>query len=259
MKYLTRQLWHDSQKGHIQFMLKANGEAKYFSEDYFQRLYQDYMNNRMTGYLEWAEEDDLKRRSAEEFAADGYLGQLFRLNRYLPPEIKDEIADIRVAALGFVTQDILEKITAFCENIREKTGTVINMYEEYYKTIKNSIPKRIRTPLSRQHDAHIKKIGALNGDYIIETGQRYAGYAEYTITFKNASIIQDIEKSGLLSWSSYEIYLQNGGYEVHILFHVYYNSFEKDMEHHLTDLIVFAEDIEVETVTHELERYTEFL
>ena len=262
MKYYTQQWWHDGQKAHIQYMLKASDEAKDFSEEYFQRLYQEHMDKNMTGYLEFADEDDLKRQSAEEFASNYYLGRLSTINR-LPTEIKDVIADIRVAALGFVTQDVLEKIKAFCENISVQTKTAMDSYRDYYNNIKGSIPKQIEKPLSRQHEARIKKIGMLNGDYIIETKLGYsvhAGYTEYTFKFKNASVLQDMAVKGdCLMWDYTEIYLRDGGYEVHILFHVWFSPWERNQGITLTDVIIFAEDIEVEAVTHEPESYTEFL
>jgi len=134
MKYYTQKWWHDGQKVHIQYMFKVSDKAKEYNEEYFQRLYQEVMNNLTARYLEWADDEQLERQSAEEFALNQYLGLLSRIKR-LPPEIKNEIADIRVAALGFVTQDILEKIKAFCENISAQTKMVMDMYRDYYKSV----------------------------------------------------------------------------------------------------------------------------
>ena len=129
--------------------------------------------------------------------------------------------------------------------------------------IKNNIPKRIEKPLTKQHEARIKKIGMLkNGDYIIETYHSYViqNRTEYTIIFKNASVLQDITiKGDCLIWDYNEIYLRDGGYEIHILFHVWFNSPEKNQDIILTDMIIFAEDIEIETFTYKMDSYTEFL
>jgi hypothetical protein len=114
--------------------------------------------------------------------------------------------------------------------------------------------------LNKQHDVLVTKIGVLNDDYIIETNRRYGVYDEYKFKFKNFSLIKDITKSGRLTWNQYEIYLRDNGYEIHILFTVYLKSSEKSRKINLTDLIIFAEDIEIETITHEPEEYcTEFL
>lgn len=259
MKYFTQQWYHDSQKVHIHYSLNVSNEAKDYNEEYFQKLYKEKMDEFRSTYLNWADEDRLKFESADDFAAKWYLQSLSHLNNCLPAEIKEGIADIRIAALGFVTQEVHDKIKAFCENIDRQTQAQLTMYDNYYKSIKESIPKRIRQPLSSQHDAHIKRIGLLNGDYIIETERLHGKRRQDIFTFKNTSVHQDIVKSGRLIWIYNEIYLQDGKYEVHILFLVYSESWNNKQEIPLTDLIIYAEDIEVETLTPESQYYTEFI
>jgi len=256
MKYLTRQWFHDSQKWMIEVHFKVSDEAKEFSEEYFQRLYQEQIKDCMTRYLTRADEYDLKRRSAEEQAADYYSRQLLYINP-LPDEIKDSIADIRVAALGFVTREILDKIKIFCENIKAQAQSKFKEYQNYCETIKDNIPQIIWKSLSKQNESHIKRIGALNGDYIIETHTRDR---DYIFTFRNASLRQDITKADYLTWIYSEIYVQDGGYETHILFHALFNPPEQNQMISLTDVIIYAEAVNIEIIENEpVKFYTEFL
>ena len=256
MKYLTQKWYLDCQKGHIGHSLKACDEAKERNEKYFQRLYQERMAEYAADYLKQVDEEQLEHKNAQEYANDRYSWRLMELDR-LPARIKDDIADIRVAALGYVTKETLERITEFCESSRTHVKAQSQMYWDYYEKIEDSIPKRIRRSLNRQHDAHVKRIGAWKDDYIIETEY---GRRDHLFTFKNADIIRDIEKIGCLTWLYEEIYLREGGYEVHVLFDA--SRFDRLIERKqivLTDAIIYAEDIEVAITTHELEYHTEFL
>jgi len=239
MKYFTQQWYYDCQKSDIYFDLEVSDEAKDYDEIYFQKLYQE----RLKEYSKFAFALNM---NIEEYADMRYSWSLLKLN-YLPINIINLIVDIRVAALGYVTQDVFEKITEFCKNIETQTNKTTDMYEDYYKNIKNIIPERILYPLSRQHDAEINKIGFVKKDFIIKTEQ-YDG--KYLFTFKNAKVQKNIVKMGYLTWVYEEIYLKDDGYQVHILFHNHNPSLslEKKRKIILSDVIIFAKDIHIENV-----------
>ena len=60
--------------------------------------------------------DEVKEK--ENFAAF-FQGQIRTLQENLPPEILNEVADIRVLALGAATAPVIEEITMFCEACRD--------------------------------------------------------------------------------------------------------------------------------------------
>ena len=253
MKYYTQQWWRDSQKSHRILFLKVSDEAKEYSEQYFQRLYRELLDEYIAF---WKRKLDWIDKNPEDLTAEIYSSRLNQLESDLPDEIKNAIADIRAAALGFVAHDIFEKIQTYCKKLEEQTIAVMNSYRDYYASIKDRIPKQIAEPLLSQHEARVRKIGFLNGDYIIHTKRQNV---EYIFKFKNASVLQDIEKTGHLSWDYNEIYLRDNGYEIHILFIVSSQS-DKRREIILTDAIIFAKAIDIEIIEKEPEEYyTEFI
>ena len=111
MKFLTKE-WSQqmSKKGFLLSSPQVNPQAAAFSEPFYQTLYQEAQQK----YLDLMRKVAALRRKpfqaereAEQFRQT-HQRRVEELRRFLPQEILDQVADVRVLALDVSTQEVKE-------------------------------------------------------------------------------------------------------------------------------------------------------
>ena len=108
---------------------------------------------------------------------------------------------------------------------QEKMEQRSNEYQKYYKSIEHLIPKKLQYALNL-HENELIKSGFVGKDFIIEFDPIHASHAISPVTklvFKNAVVLANDEPE-VGSWTDVsEIYVEQGKYEIHILFSIFRN------------------------------------
>lgn len=140
-----------------------------------------------------------------------------QLKQDLPTEILNEVADIRVLALGVTTSEIMKKITSFCEeNEAIEKAIAKQYYEDYLQEYQTRAGREFVQELDF-HDCKILSLEWCGNDLVIHLDNQSGFTAYSTIFLRDAEVLQcegDLENSW---WLYEEIYDADGGFELHVL------------------------------------------
>ena len=154
----------------------------------------------------------------EEASTNDFLemhqDEIEELKENLPKEILDEVADIRVLALGVATEkvkDLVDKYSQECEINFEKP---FNVYNKHWYSIADKVPAHIKENYNF-HDCAILKMTKCGNDIVFELDNS-GGFTNINkITYKDAVILENNFVGGCY-WIYDEMYLCDKGYECHI-------------------------------------------
>jgi hypothetical protein len=228
MNYFTKEWYELCQRTGDYLSLEEDKEAEFFSEEYFQQLY----NQKLTEHLSLQEEiasynfDDIypleisqepfdRKKASKEFYK-AFLYKQEYVKGVLPKEILKRIVDIRVYVLGKASGQVINDVTQFCKENEKLVNKVIKDYEIYYKKASKSFNRNIVDNINF-HDCIIKDIKQMEQVLSISFDNS-GGFTDIDqINFKSYKIIK---QDGFLinSWWLYEeIYKTNDKYELHVL------------------------------------------
>jgi len=158
------------------------------------------------------------------------------LERNLPDEILQKIADIRVLALNRASADIKKEITAYCKANEKAVESATKAYwKEYKKNFRDGEPAF--TEKFNFHDCKVISCRKKGKDVIL-TLDNSGGFTTVSqIIFKNCSILKQDKPLHGVWWLYDEIYKTNGGYEIHVLL----------QKNELIDFIATVIDVEYRT------------
>lgn len=183
------------------------------TDEEFEQLRQELLRNED----DMKEEDEELEYDEEELTKDFleiHNSEVEDLNVNLPKEILDEVADIRVLALGVATEkvkDLVDKYSQECEMIFEKP---FNEYNKHWYTIADKVPAHIKENYDF-HDCVILKMTKDGNDIIFELDNSGGFTTINKITYKDAEILENNFVEGCY-WIYDEMYLSDKGYEFHI-------------------------------------------
>ncbi|TCT17207.1 uncharacterized protein DUF4085 [Natranaerovirga pectinivora] len=220
MKYLTKEWYGLLQKTGFHILLVEEKDAEIFSEDYFQRLYKQKLEEfynifREVALLQQIEFD--QDQTSKQFE-DTFIFNLEQIKRCLSQEILNKIPDIRVFALNKASKEVIKEVTQFCEENETLVESVRRKYQAYYKkaltVIDNNIIKNINF-----HDCVVKETRQTEDSFII-TFVYPSGYTDVQeLHLKNYKILkQELPILENLCWLYEEIYWVDNKYELHVLF-----------------------------------------
>jgi roadblock/LC7 domain-containing protein len=222
MKYLTKEWYELCQKTFAHFQLEEDKQAEYFSEEYFQRLY----NQKLAEWMDFEEKiASISAYRAHEIFDGEKAKEEFQLRlkyhidhakEILPEEILKDIADIRVYALDKGSHKVVEAVTQFCENNKRIVDRAAEEYARYYKDelIPNDcgVVKNIKF-----HDCIITEV-KLENECISISFDNSGGFTDIVeMQLHNYKIIKQdylLENSW---WLYEEVYMRDGKYELHVL------------------------------------------
>jgi hypothetical protein len=230
MNFFTKEWYELCQKISAHFRLEEEKQAEFFSEEYFQQLY----NEKLTDWLNLEEKIESCKNNHEpinkssilhsgfdrENAAKQFQQRFVYYQEYvkklLPKEILKDIADIRVYVLDKASAKVINAVTKFCENNKKLIDRTVEEYSKYYKNALKSLDCNIVNNINF-HDCIIVDIKQTEHalTMLFDNSGGFTNIDE--MQFENYCIIK---QDGLLqnSWWLYnEVYKVNGKYEVHVL------------------------------------------
>jgi len=145
-----------------------------------------------------------------------YHMDLQELKEKLPTNIANQVADMRILALGKATAEVKKQIVAFGKMNDNAIEMVEKNYDkEFQKNFGDSPPAFMKKLFF--HDRIVQSCKKVGDDVVLEFD--YDEGSEITkIIFKNATILeQEVPLEGAW-WLYEEIYPCQGGYEFHVMF-----------------------------------------
>ncbi len=138
------------------------------------------------------------------------------LKQYLPSDILEMVADIRVLALDHAAPNVKRKITAYCRENRKAVDKAAKMYRaETKKNFAHRIPAFMK--FVTLHDCRIRSSQKRGKDRII-TLDNSGGFTSIDrIVLKNCTVIKQDQRISGAWWLYDEIYPTKTGYELHAL------------------------------------------
>lgn len=240
MKYCTKEWYETTQKTGFHLLLTVNEKAEKFSEEFYRYVYaqrekeqleiaegsskarfEDYFDQldfpNLEEYNKAREKFTPPKFAPEDVKAKFAKAQEYNielLERSLPEYILEKVADIRVLALDYCTNEVKWLIENFCKENEEKTErTMDELMEAEKREFGDKMPEFTKESL---HDCEITAVEKDGGDIVVrlDTG----GFTDCKgVIFKNAEIIeQDGELEGAF-WLYDEIYKAENGFEIHAL------------------------------------------
>ncbi len=250
MKYLTKEWYKKSNLTDLHFDLEIIDEAADKDDDLFQSLYEDeeqqFVEDEREEYdydprnlfdedsfdlesdlLDFLAEEEFIEQLIEQFDnreafseektkelfADLYETSLLAAKENLPPEIYSQIADPRVFALGFCTDDVYDLVRAFSIGNNRETMEVLADYEDAMHL--QDIPGQLKQRFAF-HDCKVTGWLSQGKDLVLTLDTEGGFTADNRVSFLDVTVLLD-ENIVRLYWVYDELYKTDTGYEVHIL------------------------------------------
>ncbi|NLV98287.1 MAG: DUF4085 family protein [Clostridiaceae bacterium] len=250
MKYLTKEWYRKSNLTDLHFDLAILDEAADQDDELFASLYKDeeeqfiqdereeydYDPRNLFAEDSFDQESDLLDFLAEEefieqliesfdkrpaFSAEKtkelfaeiYQASLDAAKENLPPEIYSQIADPRVFALGFCSDEIYNLVRDFSISNNRESMQVLEDYEDMMRL--QNIPRQLRQRFGF-HDCKITGWLSQGKDLVLTLDTEDGFTSDNRITFLDVTVLLD-ENIVRLYWIYDELYKTENGYEVHIL------------------------------------------
>lgn len=132
----------------------------------------------------------------------------------LPPELLQQIADMRVFSLGYCTRGIFNQLKKLSNENKKKMYSVLNEYSKAQHA--EPIPQLIRERFGF-HDCKVTELTV--GKNVVMRFDTEGGFTNFNmITFTSAEIIKQEEHIAGSTWIYNELYSTENGYEAHMLF-----------------------------------------
>ena len=179
--------------------------------------------------------DEAKEK--ENFTAF-FQGQIRILQENLPPEILNEVADIRVLALGAATAPVIEEITMFCEACRDAVYEIEEKYSRYWDKFLKTHPDSFVQNFSLQ-DSVILNLEQAEDQIVLHMDCALSTTKCSAIHLHHAKLVTCEELPERAEWLMDELYEENGSYELHILMA------QHEDESALRELTIQAEQIQL--------------
>ena len=172
------------------FQLRKNGKAAVFSEKYFEKLY----SIEKKAFLKYSKRvAKFERRKFDETEASltfetNYKDNLEFVGKNLPKEIIDDVADVRVLALGTVTYDMADRIVRFCGQVNRKCENVDRDYTDSLEDVAEKLGWETVNCLDKLLNAPVSSVDESNGTVTVRTSHVNTGVA-CKVTLGGAKIV----------------------------------------------------------------------
>ena len=218
MKFLTKE-WSQqmSKKGFLLSSPQVNPQAAAFSEPFYQTLYQEAQQKHLDLMRKVAA---LRRkpfqaeREAEQFRQT-HQRRVEELRRFLPQEILDQVADVRVLALDVSTQEVKEAAARWCRENRRQAEQTFQTCLDWRKQVRPQVGAQLQDRFSF-HDSKVTKVERAPDRFtlFLEDG----GYSPVSrVDFLSPKILEEDEGLEGAVWLYEEIHPAQGGNEYHAM------------------------------------------
>ncbi|GKX65062.1 DUF4085 domain-containing protein [Inconstantimicrobium mannanitabidum] len=218
MKYFTKEWYELCQKTYAHLILEEDEQAESFSEEYFQKLYLEKLNEFLDSWRDVykiEQEPFYKEKFSKQFE-DRFIYRQEHLKKILPEKILKKIADIRVFVLDRASRQVINDVTGFCNDNEKLVDKTIKAYNKYYSEASKSFNKDMVENINF-HDCLITDIKQTD-EYLSILFDNSGGFTDvYEIRLENYNIIKQ-DASLENSWWLYdEVYKVDDKYEIHAL------------------------------------------
>ena len=160
MKFLTKE-WSQqmSKKGFLLSSPQVNPQAAAFSEPFYQELYQEAQKKHldlMRKVAALSRKPFQAEREAEQFRQT-HQRRVEELRRFLPQEILDQVADVRVLALDVSTQEVKGAAARWCRENRQQAEQVFQACLDWRKQVRPQVGAQLQDRFSF-HDSTVTKV-----------------------------------------------------------------------------------------------------
>ena len=235
MRYMTKEWYERMQNTDRHLWTRVSKKAEFFSEDYFQEIYKREEKNWLKHKKKIAkfQKVELDPELAKECFAQKFENDVKALKDTLPKELLDKIADIRVLALYYATEEVKEKLAEWCEQNEKSMLEAPEAYRrEYEEQFGEKAPAFVKE--LHLHDCEVLSCERTGQDVVL-TIDNEGGFTDIKeIRMKNCDVLtQDAPLTG--AWClDEEIYRDGERFEIHFLM----------KQETLIDYIVRVDDLE---------------
>jgi hypothetical protein len=236
---MTKEWYERTQNINRHLWTRASKKAEVFSEDYFRELYRREEKNWLKRQKEIAkfQKVDLDPELERECFAQIFQNDVQALKDTLPKELLDKIADVRVLALYYATEEVKEKLVGWCEqNEKIMRETPEAYWREFEKQFGENAPAFIKE--LNLHDCEVQSCERIGQDVVLHIDNE-GGFTDIReIRMKNCEVLmQDAPLSGARCLYE-EIYRTGERFEIHFLM----------QQETLIDYIVRVDDLEYQSL-----------
>ena len=192
MKFFTEEWYHNTLISQMCFSIRKSGRASTLSDKFFEKLYKSEMAF-YAKHLKRAAK--FSRTSFDKAAAEAEFEQNYKDNlefvKTLPNEILDNIADIRVFALGTVSYEMANVLTRYCGKLNRICQEVQEKYDDSLEEIAEIIGWTPINMLNMISDEEITCVEHVNSVLEISTANSVIKLTDATASdkLKNATVI----------------------------------------------------------------------
>ena len=189
MKYFTKDWYNDTVLAEMCFQVKHSSKAAKFNEKYFQSLYNAQKNWFVKNEKRTAKYTgtSFDPKAAEAKFDENFNENLEYVKTKLPADILENVADIRLLAIGTATYDVTQAIVRFCGQVNRRCEAVKSNYEEENEKVAERIGWYKVNTLNFITNAQIISAHKDGDNFVITTSAEYTGIA-CEVTLKNAKI-----------------------------------------------------------------------
>ena len=215
MRLLTKAWYQTMQDSGLGVQLVADDRAAVCSDEVFQTLWNEKLDEWMELRAELEEEFD--EGQERRLFREGYLRDLEKFRTRTPAKILEKVADIRVLALGFCTAEVYRDFSdyrALCEERTEKT------IEEAWDMRVSQGLENAFTGEHSLHDAFVLSLNREGEDLVLEFEyDEEATWPEIRgVRFRDAKILKQEGPIPNAWWLYDEIWKTGeGSFEIHAL------------------------------------------
>ncbi|MHC1694943.1 MAG: DUF4085 family protein [Eubacteriales bacterium] len=199
----------------------------------FEEAKKEYFRMREQACLSFANKPAFNTENEKKRFKQSFRYNIKHLERNLPNEILQKIADIRVLALNHASADIKKEITAYCKANEKAVESATKLYwNEYKKNFRSG--ELAFTENFSFHDCKVISCRKKGKDIVLILDNSGGFTAINQIILKNCMILKQYTPLHGAWWLYDKIYKTNDGYEIHILL----------QKNELVDFIVIVTDVE---------------
>ena len=217
MKLLTKEWYQTMQDSGLGLLLEVDERAAECSEELFQTIWEEKLSAHLEdrrGLCPYLREAFDEERERANFA-ESYRWMLKDFRERTPAEILARVADIRLLALGYCTEEVSQALEEYRRTCHKRTDEAM---DEAWNQREAAGLDQVWTGEHSLHDSVVLALNREGEDLRIEFERDDVDWPEIkAVRFRDARV-RTMDKSPEQGWWLYdEIYRTENGYEIHAL------------------------------------------
>ena len=178
MKYFTKEWYADTILADMCFQIHSSSKAEKPDEKYYLSLYNSQKKWFIRSEKFIAKHNKIKfdLAAAEAAFEASHKENLDYVKANIPMEILNDVADIRVLALGSATREITDRIVRYCGQVNQRCERVTAEYEATVEKLAGEIGWTEINMLNKLSNSAIEIAEPDgNGNFVFATSKEYTG------------------------------------------------------------------------------------